>query len=371
MVTENETPATLNDPNANGNQLPLDYDRLLFERHERLKELSAINRTTGILKEGKPLEDSLQQVAMILPPAWQYPDYTAARIKYEDKEYRTANFIPTQWLQQQTFETIDGKKGLIEVVYLKEFMTLDEGPFMTEERQLINNLASIITGYLNSVKAKMLFSGTRNPELSVPIKKEGSTPIPESKQLLRKFLNKNNIDRDVYHDLMLFKVKEILLIANLYDAYSIEKEGRFSEYVLGEYHTLSLTSIPRITGVSSFEEAREELTSRHFDMIIVMMGVDKNSPLEISAKVKKEYPYIPVYLLLNNNSDIALLREKPQKFVSIDKAFVWNGDSRIFFAMIKNLEDKINAENDTRYGLVRVILLVEDSPVYYSRYMPM
>ncbi len=371
MGTEELINPTASEGNPTNPSLPLDYDRLLFERHERLKELSAINRTTGILKEGKPLDDSLQQVAMILPPAWQYPDYTAARIKYEDKEYRSANFIPTRWTQQQTFETIDGKKGMIEVVYLKEFMTLDEGPFMKEERELINNLASILTGYLNSVKARMLFSGTRNPDLFVPVKKEGISNLPESKQLLRKFLNKNNIDRDIYHDLMLFKVKEILLIANLYDAYSIEKEGRFSEYVLGEYHTLSLTSIPRITGVSSFEEAREELTARHFDMIIVMMGVDKNSPLEISAKIKQDYPYIPVYLLLNNNSDVILLREKPQKFKAIDKAFVWNGDSRIFFAMIKNLEDKINAENDTRYGLVRVILLVEDSPVYYSRYMPM
>jgi len=69
-----------------------------------------------------------------------------------------------------------------------------------------------------------------------------------SRQLLQTFLNRTNYNRDLYHDLMPFKVKEILLVANLYDAYSIEKEGRFSEHVLGEYYQLSLSTMPRITG---------------------------------------------------------------------------------------------------------------------------
>ncbi len=364
-------PTNMTEKLSNEAQTGLDYDRLAFERRERLKELSAINRTTSILKEGKAVEDTLQQVCSILPPAWQYPEYTAARIRYDEKEYKTANFLATQWVQQQIFETIDGKKGVLEVVYLKEFIILDEGPFMIEERELLNNLANILTGYLNSIKAKALISGARQQDLYFSQKKETKTLVGESRQLLRKFLNKNNVDRDVYHDLMLFKVKEILLVANLYDAYSIEKDGRFSEYVLGEYSALSLTSIPRITGASSFEEANEELKSKHFDLVIVMMGVDKNTPAEISSKIKLEYPYIPIFLLLNNNSDVSLLSEKAEKFKYVDKAFVWNGDSRIFFAMIKHVEDKINVENDTKVGLVRVILLVEDSPEFYSRYLPM
>ncbi|MEI6575195.1 MAG: PEP/pyruvate-binding domain-containing protein [Bacteroidota bacterium] len=355
-----------NPPSDQGSE----YSRLLFESKERLKELAAINKTSQLIREGKPVDDTLHQICMSLPSAWQYPDYTAARIRYAEKEFRTGNFIPTKWMQQQTFETIDGRKGTIQIVYLREFVTLDEGPFMAEERHLITNLTSLITGYLNSYTAKALFASARKTE-TAKTDKELKDPKPASKQLLRKFLNKNNIDRDVYHDLMLFKVKDILLIANLYDAYSIEKEGRFSEYVLGEYYTLSLTSVPRITGASSLEEAREELMTRHFDMVIIMMGVDKNQPLEISQKIKEEYPYIPLYLLFNNNSDVALIREIPNKFTSIDKSFVWNGDSRIFFAMIKHLEDKINAENDTRLGLVRIILLVEDSAIFYSRYLPM
>ncbi|MCX6273409.1 MAG: pyruvate, phosphate dikinase [Bacteroidetes bacterium] len=350
----------------------LDYERLKFENRERLKELSALNRTTSILREGKPVDETLQQVCMILPAAWQYPEYTAARIRYGDSQYKTSNLFETKWLQQQTFETIDGMKGAIEVFYLSEFVNMDEGPFMKEERHLINNLAELITGYLNSLKACALISSDQSQDTSAGrSSKKTETEGSPSRQLLRKFLNKNNIDRDVYHDLMLYKVKEILLIANLYDAYSIEKEGRFSEYVLGEYHTLNLTSLPRITGVSSMEEALKELASRHFDLIIIMMGVDKITPVEIANKIKIEFPYIQVFLLLNNNQDIALVKQKPVLFQSFDKSFVWNGDSRIFFAMIKYVEDKINVENDTKVGLVRVILLVEDSPVFFSRYLPM
>ena len=70
---------------------------------------------------------------------------------------------------------------------------------------------------------------------------------------------------------MPFKVKEILLVANLYDAYSIEKEGRFSEHVLGEFYSLSLSTMPRITGVSTTDEVMEQLNKKHYDLIIIMM----------------------------------------------------------------------------------------------------
>ncbi|HRY34042.1 MAG TPA: PEP/pyruvate-binding domain-containing protein [Bacteroidales bacterium] len=352
-------------------KLKLDYERLAFENRERLKELAAINRTTAILKEGRPLDETLQQVCMILPPAWQYPEYTAARIRYGQYHYKTSNFLETKWVQRQSFETIDGTKGSVEVCYLTEFVQLDEGPFMKEERHLINNIAEMVTGYINSLRACALLPGESTREKPQARDKAGTTYDIPNRQLLRRFLNKNNYDRDIYHDLMLFKVKEILLIANLYDAYSIEKEGRFSEYVLGEYQTLNLTSVPRITGVSSLEEAMTEIQTRHFDLIIIMMGQDKVTPVEIANTIKEAYPYIQIFLLLNNNQDVRMVKEKPQRYRSIDKTFVWNGDSRIFFAMIKYVEDKINVDNDTRFGLVRVLLLVEDSPVFYSRYLPM
>ncbi len=197
-----------------------------------------------------------------------------------------------------------------------------------------------------------------------------NNPISNSKLLLQKFINKSNYNRDIYHDLMPYKVKEILLVSSLYDAYNIEKEGRFTEYVLGEYHQMNLTASPRITGVTTIEETFDQLHSRHFDFIIIMMGVEKRKSLELCKTIKKAYPDIPIFILMNSNKDIGYFREHKEDLTDIDKIFVWKGDSRIFVTMIKLLEDKRNVANDTKIGMVRVMLLVEDSPKYYSLYLP-
>jgi hypothetical protein len=243
-----------------------EYNRLLHDQQERLKELACINKTTSILKEGKPIEESLQQIVLLLPAAWQYPEYTVARIKFMGKEFESAEFRETNWRMVQEFITIDGEKGSIEIFYITEFNEESEGPFLKEERDLIQNIGSLLTGYINSYKARDLILLTR-------VAPEDDTDLKEvsSRKLLQKFLDRHNAERDVFHDLMPFKVKEILLVANLYDAYSIEGEGRFSDHILGEYYQMSLTSIPRVTGVSGEEEAFSRLKARHGDMIIIMI----------------------------------------------------------------------------------------------------
>lgn len=342
-----------------------------YVTHERLKELAAINQTTNILRAGAPPDEALHQICMILPRAWQYPEFTVCRIRYGSIEVRTSNFRETQWKQIQFFETIDNLEGSIEIYYLKAFPQAYEGPFLEEERDLIVNLANLITGYLNSIKGKAILKKSKArpgdaDDTAVPGEDQNS-----SRHLLQSFLNRTNTNRDLYHDLMPFKVREILLVANLYDAFSIEKEGRFSEHVLGQFYQLSLSTMPRITGVSTREEVLQQLHDKHFDLVIIMMGVDKQFPVELSHVIKGEFQYIPVFLLLNSNTDLAYLEKEPDRLSPIDRIFVWNGDTRIFFAMINYLEDKINVENDTNIGMVRVILVVEDSPLYYSLYLPM
>lgn len=338
---------------------------------ERLKELSAINQTTSILRTGAPPDEALHQICMILPRAWQYPEFAVCKIKHGNIEVQSPNFRETQWRQFQVFETIDNQTGTIEICYIKAFPQAFEGPFLEEERDLIINLSNLIAGYLNSIKGKAILnkSTTRNEEPDISGREGGDGHY--SRRLLQSFLNRTNNNRDIYHDLMPFKVREILLVANLYDAYSIEKEGRFSEHVLGQFYQLSLSTMPRITGVSSIEEVMEQLRSKHYDLVIIMMGVDKQFPVELSTIIKSEFQYIPVFMLLNSNTDLVQIEKEPDRLSWIDRVFVWNGDTRIFFAMINYLEDKINVENDTRLGMVRVILLVEDSPQYYSLYLPM
>ncbi|MBS3806414.1 MAG: pyruvate, phosphate dikinase [Bacteroidales bacterium] len=349
---------------------PENYQQLLAENKERLKELACINNTSRIIKEQKSIEETLQKIALDLPRGWQYPEYTVARIIYDGKEYRSADFKMTPWYQKQKFHTIENKEGAIEVFYTKKFSTLDEGPFLKEERDLLMNLANIIVGYINSGKAKEII-GKDEKKKEVLSREKPSQKTMNSRQLLQKFINNYNADRDILHDLMPFKVKEILLVANLYDAFSIEKEGRFTDHILGEYHQLNLTSLPRVTGVSNEEDALRQMEEKHFDMVILMMGVDKKKPFGISKTLKKKYPYVPLFLLLNNNTDLEYVNPEKNDIHSFDNIFVWNGDSKVFFTMVKLLEDRVNLENDTKVGLTRVILLVEDSIRYYSRYLPM
>ncbi|MFW5877952.1 MAG: hypothetical protein ACOCUP_02450, partial [bacterium] len=349
-----------------------ELQKILHEKQERLKELSAINQTTRIIKEGKTVEETLRRIVHVLPRAWQYPEYTAARISFDGKEFKSRNFEETEWKQNQKFKTIDNRTGEIEIYYLKKFRDLDEGPFLKEERQLIDNLASILNNYLNTIEArKILKRSLESDQVSSEMKEFHEPKEIDSRKLLQKFLNNQNANRDIFHDLMPYKVREILLVSTLYDAFTIEKEGRFSEHILGEYHQMNLTSMPRVTGVSTFREAKQQLNKKHFDLVMLMIGSDRNTPVQIAKMVKEEYAYIPIYVLLNNNREVKDFKARPENLQYIDNLFIWNGDSKIFFAMVKLLEDKINVENDTQIGLVKVILLVEDSEIYYSRYLPL
>jgi len=341
-------------------------NQILAESKERLKELMCINTTTAIIKENKSVEETLKHISLLLPQALQFPENTIAMIEYDERLYQSTNYELTEWVMEQGFETIDGIRGKISILYNQKFPQADEGPFLKEERNLINNIANIITGYINGQLAKKILK-PENKEKAGTL----TSGSQDSHQLMSRFINRHNSDRDAYHDLMPFKVKEILLVANLYDAYIIEKEGRFLEYILGEYYHLNLVSTPRITGVSTNSEAIESLKNKHFDLVILMMGIDKKNSIDLSRQIKNSFPYIPVYMLLNNNNDIAIFEKKPSLLASIDKQFVWNGDSKIFFTILKLLEDMVNVENDTNVGMVRVILLVEDSAKYYSRYLPL
>ncbi|RKE03794.1 PEP/pyruvate-binding domain-containing protein [Marinifilum flexuosum] len=189
---------------------------------------------------------------------------------------------------------------------------------------------------------------------------------------ISKIYKRKKNDRDIFQELMPYKVKEILLIATYYDAYTIVREGQFSDKIVGEYLQLNLYAAPRFTSVATNEEALEALENRHYDMVILMAGLDKESPLELSQEIKKVDPEIPVLVLVNNNSDLAYFDRAADKIKNnIDRVFVWNGSTKIFMAMTKYIEDKMNLETDTKSGDVRVILLAEDSVKYYSRYLPL
>ena len=194
---------------------------------------------------------------------------------------------------------------------------------------------------------------------------------PNSLQLLQRFLNNQNANLDILHDLMPFRVREILLITTLYDAFSIEKEGRFTQHILGAEYKQNIINMPRITGVTTISEALQKLQSKSFDLTIIVGGSDKYYPFDSARRIKEEHPDHTLFLLLNETSELTYFKQRNLLEGLISRIFIWEGDSKVFFAMIKCHEDSMNVENDTKVGLIKVILLVEDSEQYYSKYLPL
>ena len=187
---------------------------------------------------------------------------------------------------------------------------------------------------------------------------------------LNELFRKHKSDNEIFHDLIQFKVREILIVTTIYDAFILEQEDRLTEQIFGDYYQLNLSTAPRVTSASSGEEALEQLGERQFDLVVLTMRINDMTPFELSKKIRAKNESIPIFLLLYDNAHLQLLRDIKSRLDDIDKVFVWNRDSKIFLAMIKFAEDKRNVVNDTKLGLVRVVLLVENSIRYYSRYLP-
>lgn len=190
------------------------------------------------------------------------------------------------------------------------------------------------------------------------------------KEELKSIFKKHKTDNEIYHELAQFHVREILLVTSLYDAFILEEEEKLNEKIFGEYYNLDLTMAPRITNASDEDEAISLLRKRFFDYAIITMRTQQMSPYELAKKLKELKPNLPIFLLLYDNSDLALIDNMRDKLSIFERVFVWNRDSKIFLAITKYFEDKFNCEVDTKVGLVRVILLVENSVRYYSRYLP-
>jgi len=173
----------------------------------------------------------------------------------------------------------------------------------------------------------------------------------------------------IFHDLMKFRVREILLVSSFYDAFVLEEDGRLSEKIFSEYIDLNLRFVPRITRASSATEALKMLKKSSFNMVITMTRIADMDPQQFGAKVKELKPDMPVVLLTYEWIDSDTLM-KLRYTKSIDKIFLWSGDTRILLAIIKYVEDLKNVDNDTKLG-VRAILIIEDSPKFYSMFLPL
>ena len=173
----------------------------------------------------------------------------------------------------------------------------------------------------------------------------------------------------VFHNLMPFKVREILLVSSLYDAFIVEEEGLISEMVIWEYRHLLLSSPPHVNHVTSGKKALQKLKSNKFDLVITMSKNIGMDPYDFGKKIKETCPEIPVVLLATDTADLHFCQKNIYKR-GIDKAFFWYGDTSLFMAIVKNIEDMVNAPYDVENSNVQVIVVIEDSIRDYSLLLP-
>lgn len=173
-----------------------------------------------------------------------------------------------------------------------------------------------------------------------------------------------------FHDLMPFRVREVLLVASPYDAFILEEDGLLTEQVFLEYRDLSLPASPRFTHVATGEEAIQKLIERRFDLILTMTRLSDMGVNAFGRRVKDLRPGRPVVLLAldpKETYDPGFQIDRR----AIDAVFLWNGDARILLAVMKYVEDRDNVDHDIQKGNVRVIIMIEDSPRYYSSFLGM
>ncbi|MDE6418397.1 MAG: phosphoenolpyruvate synthase [Duncaniella sp.] len=172
-----------------------------------------------------------------------------------------------------------------------------------------------------------------------------------------------------FQNLMQRRIFNVLLIASAYDAFMMEEDGRVEEQLYFEYTSLNLSSPPRVTRVLNTAEALEVMQAKSFDLVIMMPGNDVSETFAGARRIKAAHPEQPIIVLTPFSKEVSR-RLANEDFSGIDYVFSWLGNVDLLLAIIKLLEDKMNAENDVNGVGVQMILLVEDSVRFYSSVLP-
>ncbi len=170
-------------------------------------------------------------------------------------------------------------------------------------------------------------------------------------------------------NLMTRRIFNVLIVANPYDAFMLEDDGRVDEKVFDEYTELGMRYPPSFTQVSTIEEARKVLRTTSIDLVICMPGNADNDAFAVARDIKVKYPSVPCVILTPFSHGIT--RRMQNEDLSIfDYVFCWLGNTNLILSIIKLLEDKMNIDHDIREAGVQMILLVEDSIRFYSSILP-
>lgn len=172
-----------------------------------------------------------------------------------------------------------------------------------------------------------------------------------------------------FQNLMQQRIFNVLLIASPYDAFMMEEDGRIEEQLYFEYVALNLSSPPRITRVSNINKAIDLMSENHFGLVIMMPGMEISDTFDNARLIKTLHPNTPIVVLTPFSKEVSR-RLANENLDDIDYVFSWLGNVDLLLAIIKLLEDRMNADNDINDVGVQMILVVEDSIRFYSSILP-
>ncbi len=172
-----------------------------------------------------------------------------------------------------------------------------------------------------------------------------------------------------FMNLMLRRIYNVLIVANPYDAFMLEDDGRIEEKIYNEYMELGLRYPPTFTQVSTTEEAYKVLHTMNIDLVICMPGNADNDAFSVARDIKAVFPDIHCVVLTPFSHGITR-RMQDEDLSIFDYVFCWLGNTNLILSIIKLIEDKMNLDHDIREGGVQMILLVEDGIRYYSSILP-
>ena len=178
------------------------------------------------------------------------------------------------------------------------------------------------------------------------------------------------LDNQEPHRFMQHRIHKILLVCCTYDGYILEEDGHIESQINREYMELNMSNPPSLTRVESTAAALEVLKERDdFDFVLTMYNVGEPNVFAFARQAKQIQPDLPIVLLTSFSKEIYRQIDE-QNCTAIDNIFCWHGNTDLIIAIIKLMEDKLNAESDILEGGVQAVLLVEDSIRFYSTYLP-
>lgn len=309
----------------------LEKEKLIHDMGERIKELGMISTVSTVIRENKPLEEVLQLVASSIPPAWHYPEITRGKVLYKEQRYVSAPFEESRWCQKTEIMVHRERVGFIEVYYLEERPEIDEGPFMKEERTLINNIGIMIGSYITRIQAEHALLNL-NKELEQRVQQR-TNELQKSEQRYR------------------------LLADNATDLiWTMDMVGNFT-YVSPAITFLSGFTVEEFTRL----QLSEVWTPASFEIAMTIYN-------EILIAVSAKKPFV-----LSSNLELEQLRKDGSAFwVDVVPSILYDTKRNAIgiMAVSRDITERKQMELALRESETRYRSVVEDQTEYISRWKP-